>query len=353
MGDVFPRRNLGGSADYWGRVVEDRLIAISKIKQIGDLSLSSTLRANSSSAVDLARNLADLKEQYEKTKQLADKISATGSVATYNSDFGLTTGWQTVLSGEIAGVPNRSNLGVKALAVVRIIDGGGSDPGPGPTPGSAFAWPFPTSSVTSEYGPRNGRMHQGIDFGQAEGTPIPASNDGTVIGNGYGSGTGYYVDLNHGNGIVTRSFHMVVPSDLAIGAVVSKGQMIGRVGNTGNSFGDHLHWETIVNGVHQNPRDFMAAYGDGSTASPGSGAGTVVVFGRPQARLVINGVESRAFYPHRDSRNDGTLNQLFPLQLLETTGDSISVQVQVYAEAEIASNPGNFARLTVKGVFKP
>lgn len=354
--DVFPRRNLGAS-DYWGRIVENRLVALSKLQDIGSLSLSGISRANSSGASELARNLETVQQLFEDTKALAEMLPATGSVATYKSNFGLTTGWQTVATGLIPAVENKPNLSIKAFAVIRVIDSGGSPgPGPTPTPGGAFSWPFPTSSVTSEYGPRNGRMHQGIDFGQAEGTPIPAANTGTVIGNGYGGGTGYYVDLNHGGGIVTRSFHMVVPSELAIGAVVSKGQMIGRVGNTGNSFGDHLHWETIVNGVHQNPRDFMATYGDGGTA--GGGGGTTPTeppasFGRPRAKLILNGVESREFYPHRDTTSsEGTLNQLFPLHLAKVTGDSINVQVQVYAEADVPANEGNFARLTVKGVFE-
>lgn len=354
--DVFPRRNLG-SSDYWGRLIENRLIGLSQVLNIGGLNLSGISRANSSGSAELARNLEMVQQLLEDTKELAEKLPAPGGVANYNSGFGLTTGWQTVLTGIIPAVANKPNLSIKAFAVIRVVDSGGSPgPGPGPTPGDAFSWPFPLSSVTSEYGPRDGRMHQGIDFGQPEGTPIPASNTGTVIGNGYGSGTGYYVDLNHGNGIVTRSFHMVVPSDLAIGAVVSKGQMIGRVGNTGNSFGDHLHWETIVNGVHQNPRDFMATYGDGGTAG-GGGGGTptdpVPTFGRPRAKLLLNGVESREFYPHRDTTSsEGTLNQLFPLHLAKVTGGDINVEVQVYAEAEVPANDGNFARLTVKGVFE-
>lgn len=348
MDDVFPRRELG-SSDHWGRIVEQRIEAVSKVKEISELNLFGTSRANSAGAEELARNLRLLEDQIEQTRQLVAQLPATGSAASYASNFTLSPGWQTVTTASIPAVLGKNNLDIKGMAVVRIVD-----PGSGGG-GGAFGWPFdprPISeggTVTSEYGPRDGRMHEGIDFGVPEGTPIPASNAGTVIDNGYGSGTGFYVDLDHGSGIITRSFHMVVQSDLAIGTVVSKGQTIGLVGNTGNSFGAHLHWETIVNGVHQNPRDFMAVYGDGGTAGGGG-----VVFSRPRARLVLNGQVSRLFFPHRDvATSQGTLNQIFPLQLVSITGTGITAEVQVYSESEVPANPGNFARLTLKGVFRP
>lgn len=355
--DVFPRRNLSNS-EYWGRVVEDRIKALDRSQYVADMSLAGISRASQSGSTELAQNLTTLQEQFEQTRLLVAQLPATGSVATYNSGFGLTTGWQTVVSGIIQGIEGKRNLGISAVGVVRVVDTGEGTPDPDPPPqGGTFSWPFPLSSVTSEYGPRNGRMHQGIDFGQPEGRAIPAANAGTVIGNGYGSGTGYFVDLRHDNNIVTRYFHMVVRSDyLPIGSTVTKGQTIGRVGNTGNSFGDHLHWETIVNGTHWNPRDFMAAYGDGGTAfgggSPG-GSGTVPVFGRPRARMVLNGLQSREFFPHRDlTPNEGTLNQLFPVHMVRTVGDNINVDIQVYVEADVPASPGNFARLTVKGIFE-
>lgn len=354
--DVFPRRNLGPS-DYWGRVVENRLIDLSRKSSVSRLSLQGMSRGAEASDAELARNLKTLQEQYDEVYRLAGLLPATGNVAVYSSNFALTPGWQTVATGKIPAVPGRENLSIKGMGVVRVIDTGtGPGPTPGPTPSGAFSWPFPTSSVTSEYGPRDGRMHQGIDFGQPEGTVIRAANDGTVLGVGYGSGTGNYVDLIHSGNIVTRYFHMVVMSDfLTIGQSVTKGQNIGRVGNTGNSFGDHLHWETIVNGVHQNPRDFMAAYGDGSSGGGGGGGEpTVPTFGRPRAKLVLNGIESREFFPHRDLTSDeGTLNQIFPLSLANTTGTDVTVDVQVYAEADVPANEGNFARLTVKAVFTP
>lgn len=356
--DVFPRRNLGNS-EYWGRVVEERIVESEKQVEYGDLTQRGNNRSYASSTAELAKNITRLSEQIEKTQALLDATPATGSAGVYTDNFSLSPGWQTVLVTAIPAVEGRPILDVFANAVIRIVDPG-SGGGPGPTPGGAFSWPFPVSAVTSEYGPRDGRFHQGIDFGISEGTPIPASNSGTVIANGYGSGTGYYVDLSHEGGIVTRYFHMVVQSDVGPpGTIVSKGQTIGLVGNTGNSFGAHLHWETIVNGTHWNPRDFMAVYGDGSTVGPPTGGGTAPTPSEPRARIFLNGNPSYEFSPHRDlagtRENPLTLNQLFPIQQLSNfpsqTGQA-DAELQLYSQTEIPANPGNFARMTVESISR-
>ena len=154
--------------------------------------------------------------------------------------------------------------------------GMGGNPGGDPTPGEDlgnFQWPFALSTVTSEYGPRWGRMHEGIDFGLSPataGAPIIAAGDGVVAVRTYSSGWGNYVRLTHtlpsGAQVSTLYAHMVEPAPVAVGQTVSKGDIIGHVGNTGNSFGAHLHFETWMStsyGSHVNPRSFMAAYGPG------------------------------------------------------------------------------------------
>lgn len=344
-GEVFSRRNLG-AAEYWGRVVENKIVDAEKSLGIGDLSLTGTNRQNSSATAEIARNIESLQIQLEQTQALLNSTPAPGSTGAYVSNFSLSPGWQTVLVTSIPEVPGRPNLNIFATGVVRVVDpgtGGGSG-------GGGFRWPFPTSTVTSEYGPRDGRMHEGIDFGVPEGTPIPASNAGTVTGNGFGSGTGWYVDITHPGNIRTRYFHMVAQSDVAIGTVVSKSQVIGFVGNTGNSFGAHLHWETIVNGSHWNPRDFMAVYGDGGSGGGSSGPS----YARPKARMFLNGIPSFDFFPHRDlAANSVTLNQMFSLHQLSIVGGQMDVEIQVFSETNVPANNGNFARVTVEGVFNP
>jgi septal ring factor EnvC (AmiA/AmiB activator) len=120
---------------------------------------------------------------------------------------------------------------------------------------SGFAWPL-CAPVTSEYGPRWGRMHRGIDQGASTGTPIGASKAGTVIFAGWQGGYGNLTLIDHHDGVVTAYAHQ---SRFAVGsgARVSQGQTIGYVGNTGNSTGPHLHFETRVNGNAVNPRQYL------------------------------------------------------------------------------------------------
>jgi septal ring factor EnvC (AmiA/AmiB activator) len=132
--------------------------------------------------------------------------------------------------------------------------GGGSARVSAPS-SSGFAWPM-CAPVTSEYGPRWGRMHRGIDQGASTGTPIGASKAGTVIFAGWQGGYGNLTLIDHHDGVVTAYAHQ---SRFAVsaGASVSQGQTIGYVGNTGNSTGPHLHFETRVNGNAVNPRQYL------------------------------------------------------------------------------------------------
>ena len=110
--------------------------------------------------------------------------------------------------------------------------------------------------ISSRYGARWGRTHRGLDIAAPTGTPINAADGGTVSFSGYKNSLGYMVEINHGNGLVTRYAHC---SKLLVkkGDKVYKGQQIAKVGNTGNSTGPHLHLEVLKNGVHQNPSKYV------------------------------------------------------------------------------------------------
>ena len=110
--------------------------------------------------------------------------------------------------------------------------------------------------ITSEFGGRWGTVHKGLDIGAAEGTPIKAAAGGTVTFSGWNNGGyGNLVIISHGNGVETYYAHCS-SVNVKAGQSVSQGQLISRVGNTGNSFGAHLHFEVRVNGVAQNPRNY-------------------------------------------------------------------------------------------------
>jgi murein DD-endopeptidase MepM/ murein hydrolase activator NlpD len=118
-------------------------------------------------------------------------------------------------------------------------------------------------SFTSGFGVRSdpfhsgAAMHPGIDLAGSYGTPIYATADGTVLRAGWNSGGyGNLVELDHGRGITTRYGHM---SAILVheGEHVTRGQQIGRMGSTGRSTGNHLHYEVRIDGRAVNPIPFM------------------------------------------------------------------------------------------------
>lgn len=131
-------------------------------------------------------------------------------------------------------------------------------------PDGTVQWPFPSSPITSGYGPRGGGFHYGIDFFPGAGTPIGAIADGVVTFTGVDSGGwGNYVTIQHNvNGQVVESLyaHMEWGSiSVAQGQQVSVGQFIGAVGATGRAYGAHLHLEIKVNGVNVDPYAWLVA----------------------------------------------------------------------------------------------
>jgi murein DD-endopeptidase MepM/ murein hydrolase activator NlpD len=116
-------------------------------------------------------------------------------------------------------------------------------------------WPV-SGPVTSPFGYRWGRLHAGIDIAAPSGTPIHAAASGTVVLAGWTGGYGNFTCIDHGGALATCYAHQ---SSYAVssGAQVSQGQVIGYVGNTGHSFGSHLHFEVRVNGAPVDPLGYL------------------------------------------------------------------------------------------------
>ncbi len=127
----------------------------------------------------------------------------------------------------------------------------------GPSIGISFAYPVSSPVISSRFGQRWGRKHQGVDFSAPTGTNIYASAAGTITFAGWNSGGyGYLVIISHGNGVQTYYGHC--SSILcSVGQTVSKGDLIAKVGSTGNSTGPHCHFEIRVNGVAYNPELYL------------------------------------------------------------------------------------------------
>lgn len=154
--------------------------------------------------------------------------------------------------------------------------GPGPGPGPGPGDGTAgspgqgkgdFTWikrnPLPAGSytITGRFGDdRGNRSHQGVDMATRPGArpQIGAIADGRVIASGWISGYGFAVYVQHPNGYVSRYAHMAHPGPaVRVGQQVQAGQLLGRVNNTGNSTGDHLHFEIRRGDQALNPQSCM------------------------------------------------------------------------------------------------
>ena len=121
---------------------------------------------------------------------------------------------------------------------------------------SGFAWPL-HGAVTSGYGWRWGRMHNGIDIDGTTGDPIRASKAGTVFFAGYDdNGYGNHVVINHGGGFSTVYAHATTVA-VNGGQSVSQGQLIATVGCTGSCTGDHLHFEIRINGSPRDPMQYL------------------------------------------------------------------------------------------------
>ena len=121
---------------------------------------------------------------------------------------------------------------------------------------SGYIWPS-CGSVTSEYGRRWGRMHEGLDIDDNRGGSIVAAKGGVVIFAGWSGGYGQMTLIDHGDGVVTAYAHQA-SIGVSRGQRVSQGQFIGVIGTTGSSTGTHLHFETRVNGSARNPRQFLS-----------------------------------------------------------------------------------------------
>lgn len=136
----------------------------------------------------------------------------------------------------------------------------GTGTGMPPVGEGALLWPLPGhTSMTTQFGEADAfgnPGHRGIDIPAPEGTPILAAHSGTVLICGWNDSFGNQVLIDDGAGFSTRYAHMTATA-VSPGAVVTAGQIIGYVGSTGDSTGNHLHFEVSVGGVLTDPLGYV------------------------------------------------------------------------------------------------
>lgn len=110
--------------------------------------------------------------------------------------------------------------------------------------------------ITSNFGMRWGKMHNGLDIGATYGSEIIAAQGGTIIYASWEEGYGNLIEIQHAGGLSSYYGHCSL-INVKVGQIVKKGQKIGNIGSTGNSTGPHVHFEIRNNGKPTNPLDFL------------------------------------------------------------------------------------------------
>jgi murein DD-endopeptidase MepM/ murein hydrolase activator NlpD len=174
---------------------------------------------------------------------------------------------QTTMDGRVGGYHNARyaalNLKGRKIEIFRFTDSQGRSSWYNAKGESVvkslLRTPIHAARITSGYGMRKhpimgfSKMHRGVDFGAAIGTPILAAGDGVVSFRGWKSGYGNYVQIRHNNTYSTAYGHISRFGNIRVGGRVKQGQVIAFVGSTGMSTGPHLHYEVMQNGRQVNP----------------------------------------------------------------------------------------------------
>ena len=160
-------------------------------------------------------------------------------------------------SRELAALARRAEAAAAAAAASRSSAAAPSAGAPAAAAPSTGGWAWPANgTITSGYGYRWGRMHEGIDIAAPMGAPVYAASAGTVTFSGVMGGYGNIILIDHGGGVTTAYAHQ---SELLVGSgtAVSAGQQIGRIGSTGQSTGAHVHFEVRAGGSPQDPMGYL------------------------------------------------------------------------------------------------
>jgi murein DD-endopeptidase MepM/ murein hydrolase activator NlpD len=229
---------------------QDRSVA-SDVKHSRDRMqvLQSATKHNRERALAEAKTVADAAWQARLTRDALAKHQGdlAGARVTKRKALAHATESEKAYLNEIAGLEAAS---ARIEAQLRSSGSHGSG-----VSSSGLIWPV-NGPITSPFGMRWGRMHEGIDIGAATGTPIAAAAGGTVVYAGWESGYGNFVVIDHGNGLATAYGHQ---NSIAVtnGQTVNQGDIIGYVGCTGHCTGPHLHFEVRINGAAVDPLGYL------------------------------------------------------------------------------------------------
>jgi len=232
-----------------------------------DREITDRVRGLRDQAEDQAVELAELEEREqlaaERILRERDQIaSAQGQLVSSRDQLASARADRRgalaqVRDGRAALEGDLSALEAEQARVAAALQGATPPSGPGPIKQGTgqLVWPV-NGPVVSPFGMRWGRLHAGVDIAVPAGNAIRAADSGTVVLMGWVGGYGNYTCVQHTGSLSTCYAHQ---SSFATsnGAGVSQGQVIGYVGCTGHCFGDHLHFETRINGSPVDPMGYL------------------------------------------------------------------------------------------------
>lgn len=205
-------------------------------------------------------NLTTLEEQVKKEKQAVAALQAVkkGELAEVSEDLTDAETLAKAYEDEIK-AQNEVIAQIQA-AQKRAQESSSGDQTQGT---GSMTWPCPSSRrITSDYGPRKSPTagastnHKGIDIGAVYGADIVAADSGRVLISTYSQSAGNYIVIDHGGGICTVYMH-ASSRLVSVGDNVTRGQVIAKVGSTGYSTGNHLHFGVTVNGSYVSPWGYV------------------------------------------------------------------------------------------------
>jgi murein DD-endopeptidase MepM/ murein hydrolase activator NlpD len=212
------------------------------------------VQRSSKETIKAARDqIASREQQLEATRGALEVRQSNLSAAKQDK--------QALLEGVREGIQQHEEMAADLQAKIQsaVAEVSSSSVGTARPSGTGdMIWPI-DGTLTSPFGPRWGSVHEGLDISSPAGTPIKAADAGTVIlmqSEAESGGYGNFTCVDHGGGLSTCYAHQS-EFGTSPGAGVNQGDVIGYVGNTGNSFGDHLHFEVRIDGVAQDPLGYL------------------------------------------------------------------------------------------------
>jgi len=235
--------------EYLRRIEQQDADIVGRVRTLRNISRDTVARIEAARdeiaarKAELARTRAALEEREAELAAARDQKAAALDVVHSNIEK---------LEGDIGDIQGQIQARIQAASSTSTA------PLPaGPIQGASGGWIWPVNgTVTSPFGWRWGRMHEGIDIGIPAGTPIRAAKAGSVILAAPTGGYGNYTCIDHGGGLSSCYAHQSSYA-VGVGDSVAQGAVIGYVGCTGSCFGDHLHFEIRVNGAAVDPLGYL------------------------------------------------------------------------------------------------